>query len=256
MQDMGYREEEGSNRIHDRCADTYGFDIGASLAGRLKYELALRHIVSSDRVLDVGCANGLFMLPLASRCTEIVGIDINEKMLAIAQSEIGRLALSNAHVSKQSAMALELPDSSFDVAYCYSLLPLVPDPAQVIREIARVVRPGGIILLDVPGRYNLTRIFFTWHYRRMGHPGVKSFRLRDIIDLLAERRLQVVEDHALGFTDQWKYVPGLHWCRFLNRIFHAPGARDLDYRISNFGWLRPLANRWYIVCRCPGAVEA
>jgi ubiquinone/menaquinone biosynthesis C-methylase UbiE len=246
---MNSAEEKSSSRIYDESAETYGFDISASLASSLKYELAKRYIRPSNRVLDVGCANGLFMLPLAPFCSEIVGIDISDKMLAIAESEISRCKLSNARVCKQSATELAFSDSSFDMAYCYSLLPLVSDPVQVVREIARVVRPGGIVLLDVPGRHNLSRLFFTWQYRRMGHPGVKSFRLADTFHVLADHKLEVLESHALGFTDQWKYVPGLHRCRFLNRLFHASSARDLDYRISNVDCLRAFANRWYIVCR-------
>lgn len=246
---MEYKEDIGSNRIYDRCAGSYGFDVSSTLAARLKLELARKQIAPQMRVLDVGCANGLFMLPLAKDCASITGIDINDKMLDLARAKLGELRLSNAQVLRQSAMELEFPDSSFDTAYCYSLLPLVPDPKRVIREISRVLRPGGIGLLDVPGRYNLSRIFFTWVYRRQGHPGIKSFTRKDILATLAECGLEVLECHALGFTDQWKYIPGLHWCKFLDRVFHRPVSRDLDYRISNWKPLLSLANRWYIVCR-------
>ena len=242
-------EELASNRIHDELAASYGCDLESSLSARLKLELAKNHIGAGDRVLDVGCANGLFMLALAPHCGEIVGIDINERMLAFAQENIERLALRGARVERQSAMDIEFPDDSFDVAYLYSILPLVPNPEQVVRETIRILRPGGVALFDVPGRYNLSRLFFNQYYRRMGHPGVRSFRKHEFLALLDRLGLQVIEDHALGFTDQWKYVPGLHLCKFLNQMFHRIGERDLDYVISNWPLLKPLANRWYIACR-------
>lgn len=249
LNDMDYKEDVGSNRIHDQCARSYGYDVSSSLAARLKLELARRHISPEMDVLDVGCANGLFMLPLSKSCASITGIDINDTMLELAKAKLEEFKLCNARVLRQSAMELGFPDSSFDAAYCYSLLPLVPDPKQVISEIMRVLRPGGIALLDVPGRHNLSRFFFTWLYRRQGHPGVKSFSFRDILSTLEEFELDVLERHALGFTDQWKYVPGLHWFKFLDGVFHKPVPRDLDYRISNSRRLAPLANRWYFACR-------
>jgi len=59
----------------------------------------------------------------------------------------------------------------------------------------------------------------------------------------------VVESHALGFLDQWRYIPGLHWCKWLDRLLHASLQRDLDYRTSNLPMFFPLANRWYLACR-------
>jgi hypothetical protein len=56
------------------------------------------------------------------------------------------------------------------------------------------------------------------------------------------------ERHALGFCNQWRYIPSLHKLRRLNRLFHAPGEMGLDYRISNRLWFFPLANRWYLGC--------
>ncbi len=249
---MGYQEDIGSDRIYDNCADSYGFDVDSSLPARLKLELAVKYIKKDMRVLDVGCANGLFMMPLADKCASITGIDINSKMLGIAQEKMYEHGIKNINLVRQSAMSMGFPDDHFDVAYCYSLLPLVPDPSMVIKEITRVLKPGGLALLDVPGRYNLSRVFFSRIYRRHGHPGIKSFARMQILTLLDECDLDVLEEHALGFAAQWRYVPGLHWCKFLEKVFHKPGRRDLDYRISNVDLLRPLANRWYLVCRKGG----
>lgn len=250
------REEASSDRVYDGYAKTYGFDIRGTLAARLKYELALAHLSPHAEVLDVGCANGIHLRVLAAQCKRIVGVDINAPMLAVARDTLAGEGIRNAELMQRSAADLGFADASFDLVYSFSTLLLVPEVHQALAEISRVLRPGGAALLDITGRYNLSRIYWGWYYRRHGHFGVHSFRYRDIVQRLEALGLDVIERHALGFLDQWKYLPGLHWCRFLDRWFHGPGERDLDYRLSNLPLLCPLANRWYLVCRKRASVPA
>ncbi len=240
--------ERSSDRIYDACAASYGFATDKTLAARLKLELVSARIRPEHHVLDVGCANGLYMIPLASRCSEIVGIDINDRMLEVAREALQQAGVTNAQVHKQSATSLDFADASFDVVYSFSTLLLVPDTLGALGEIARVLKPGGWAVLDITGRYNLSRLYWSWYYRRHGHFGVNAYPYREIAGHLARLGLVIEEAHALGFTDQWRYVPGLHKLKVLDRLFHAPGERDLDYRLSNHPWLFPLANRWYLVC--------
>lgn len=237
------------NRVYDPYAARYGFDIDKTLAARLKLELLFARVRPEHRVLDVGCANGLYMLPLASRCSEIIGIDINDRMLGLAREALKRAGVANARLFKQSASSLNFAAASFDVVYAFSVLLLVPDSLGAMREIARVLKPGGWAVLDITGRYNLSRLYWGWYYRRHGHFGLNAYAYREIAGHLASLGLIIEEAHALGFTDQWRYIPGLHKLKVLDRLFHAPGERDLDYRLSNHPWLFPLANRWYLVCR-------
>lgn len=241
--------EKTSDRIHDACATQYGYDIDKTLSARLKRELALECLHPEHRVLDVGCANGLFMVALAPHCASITGIDINDRMLELAQDALQKSGADNYRLFKQSASSLDFPDASFDVVCSFSTLLLVPDTLGALRQIARVLKPGGAAVLDITGRYNLSRLYWGWYYRRKGHFGLNAYSYSEIARQLQAMGLVIEQSHGLGFTDQWRYIPGLHKLKLLDRWFHAPGHRDRDYRLSNHPWLFPLANRWYLVCR-------
>lgn len=242
-------EEATSNRIYDSRAATYGYDIQSTLSSKLKYDLVLKYMESHFKVLDVGCANGIHMQALASSCATIVGIDINDKMLAMAQEKFREKGIVNTMLYKQSATSLEFDNECFDLVYSFSTLLLVPDTRRAIGEIVRVLKIGGLAVLDVTGRYNLSQVYWSWFYRRHGHFGVNAFSFKELTVLIRQLGLELLEQHALGFADQWKYIPGIHKLKFLEKIFHGQGIKDLDYRISNSQITFPLANRWYIVCR-------
>jgi ubiquinone/menaquinone biosynthesis C-methylase UbiE len=242
-------EERTSDNVYDQCADTYGYAIEESFAARFKYDLVRKYVDDSDSVLDIGCGNGIHMQVLAQHCRCIQGIDINDKMLALATRKLAEKGLTNARVSKQSASGLEFPDANFDLVYSFSTLLLVPDVNAALQELARVLRAGGIAILDITGKYNLSQVYWTRFYRRNGHFGLHAFSHRAILEQLAKLDFQIEEEHALGFTDQWKYLPGSRVLGFAERFFHASVDDDRDYRVSNLPLLFPLANRWYMVCR-------
>ncbi|MCP4537452.1 MAG: methyltransferase domain-containing protein [Chloroflexi bacterium] len=93
-------------------------------------------------ILEVGCGTGVIVGELAHLTSaRIIGLDLNKRALAFARQrgdDVGYIA-GNAHI-------LPFPDNSFDVVVCHYLLLWLTDPAQGMREMARVVRPTGHIL--------------------------------------------------------------------------------------------------------------
>jgi hypothetical protein len=87
------------------------------------------------------------------------------------------------------------------------------------------------------------------YFRRHGHFGQHSFSYGAVVAQLRSLGFEVVESHASGFLDQWRYIPGLHWCKWLDGVLHASLQNDIDYDVSNMRPFFPLANRWYLVCR-------
>jgi len=250
-------DQATSDRIYDGLAKVYGFDIESTLAARLKYDLVRRNCTKDARLLDVGCSNGLFMRALAAQCRHIDGIDINDLMLEQARLKFTEDGVTNAAVYKQSATALEFEDNVFDVTFSFSLLLLVPRPLDAIDQMIRVTKPGGVLILDITGRYNLSQLYWGHFYKRNGHGGVVSYSYRQIAGALEARGLTIIERHGLGLTDQWKYIPVLRWLQRLEGYFHngqgdSGAGTDLDYRLSNHSALIGLANRWYLVCRKAG----
>ena len=242
-------EEATSNNVYDKCAESYGYDIDSALSSRLKWQLLRKYIDYNYTVLDAGCGNGIHIQAVAHYCTHIIGIDINDKMLFLAQEKLREKGIKNAELFKQSCSSLQFEDNSFDLVYSYSTLLLIPDFFLAIRQLLRVLKPGGIAILDITGRYNLSQIYWSKYYRSHGHFGINSFSHKAIAELLLQLNSEVIEEHALGFTDQWKYLPLLSRATILDRLFHKGNSLDLDYLISNIRFLFPLANRWYIVSR-------
>jgi len=242
-------EELTSNNVYDRCAATYGYEIDRIFSSRFKYNLVRKFVNRSDVILDVGCGNGIHMQVLAQHCRAVKGIDINEKMLALAKQKLDEKQLANTEVDLQSASELKFSDDAFDLVYSFSTLLLVPDIFGAIGELARVLREGGIAILDITGKYNLSQLHWRRFYRKQGHFGLHAFSHGTMVNVLASFGLRIEEQHALGFTDQWKYLPGGRLLGFAERLFHGNEDDDLDYRISNWPLFFPLANRWYVVCR-------
>jgi len=99
---------------------------------------------SGLRWLDVGCGNGAFTEVIVERCApaSVHGIDPSEAQLAFART---RPALRAAEFREGDAMAQPFPDDTFDAAVMPLVIFFVPDPAKGVSEMARVVRPGGIV---------------------------------------------------------------------------------------------------------------
>ena len=96
------------------------------------------------RWLDVGCGNGAFTRMLAERCqpASLDGIDPSERMLEFARTVD---VLQKARLQQGSAMQLPYAANSFDAAVMPLVIFFVPDPAVGVKEMARVVAPGGMV---------------------------------------------------------------------------------------------------------------
>src|SRR6516165_7411860 len=94
--------------------------------------------------IDVGCGNGAFTQLLVERCApvDVQGIDPSEGQLAFARQ---RPAARIARFSRGDAMALPFLADTFDAATMASVIFFVPEPIKGVVEMARVVRPGGIV---------------------------------------------------------------------------------------------------------------
>ena len=102
---------------------------------------------TGGRVLEVGVGTGL-ALPFYAPEVEVTGIDFSEEMLARARAKVDEEKLTHVRDLRQmDARHLDFPDASFDIVVAMHLISVVPDPEQVMAEMARVCKPGGQILL-------------------------------------------------------------------------------------------------------------
>lgn len=120
------------------------------LAGRLAaLTTAVRaHAQAGGRVLDLGCATGELSRALAATGFKVTGCDISPQMLRLAARDRGGCA---GWVRLEPDWGrLPFGSAAFDVLVAASVLEYVGEPAAVLRECARVVRPGGVVLYTVP----------------------------------------------------------------------------------------------------------
>lgn len=114
--------------------------------------VAARVRLGGARVADVGCGGGLLCESLALRGARVTGIDLSPAMISMAQLHAIDMKLPIDY-RKQSAAALaaEAP-AAFDAVCCMELAEHVPDPAVLVAELARLLRPGGSLFISTINR--------------------------------------------------------------------------------------------------------
>ena len=97
---------------------------------------------AGDRVLDVACGTGNAALRAAAQGADVVGVDVSERLVGVARQRADEAGLS-AEFLVGDALALPVADASFDIVLSVFGVIFAPDPAQAIREVARVLRADG-----------------------------------------------------------------------------------------------------------------
>ena len=135
MAEQQFRFDDGA--AYERMMGTWSRFAGEIFLDWLQPKPGLRWV-------DIGCGNGAFSELIVDRCepVQVEGIDPSEGQLAFART---RAAARLTHFQQGDAMALPFPDNSFDAATMALVIFFVPEPAKGVAEMARVVRPGGIM---------------------------------------------------------------------------------------------------------------
>jgi len=119
-------------------------------AGELSF--LLPHLRAGLQVVDCGCGPGSITVGLAELVApgQVVGIDIEPRQLDAARGLARERGVKNIRFDQASVYELPFPDGSFDVAVAHFVLEHVSDPVRGLREIRRVLRPGGIAAIKDP----------------------------------------------------------------------------------------------------------
>jgi phosphatidylethanolamine/phosphatidyl-N-methylethanolamine N-methyltransferase len=132
--------------VYEKLANVYDVVFGPTLhPGRLE-AISKMNIRPRDSVLEVGVGTGI-NLSLYPSTSAITGIDLSTPMLVKARERIIKKGLRNCRVAEMDAASMSFPDESFDIVYAPYLISVVPDPVQVAREMRRVCRRGGRIVI-------------------------------------------------------------------------------------------------------------
>ena len=198
-------ENDFVTKVYENIAWMYDYTFGPTLhAGRIQ-AIQRMGIKAGDRILEVGVGTGINCSLYPSDCT-VTGIDLSESMLEKAHERVQRKGLSNIRLLAMDAADLKFPDNSFDIVYAPYVISVVPDPVAVVREMRRVCRPGGrLVILN---HFRGTNRVGAWLDRVISpltvHIGFKSDL--DLPAFLAQAELKPVSIEKVNVPRIWSLI--------------------------------------------------
>ncbi len=151
-------------------------EIRALYVAEEKVEQVLLELLSGPRVrdlLDVGTGTGRILELLAPRAERAIGLDLSREMLAVARAKLDKAGLRNCELRQGDMYHLPLPPRSVDAVTFHQVLHFGETPADAIAEAARVLRPGGRLLVADFAAHALESLRDTHAHRWLGFDDAK-----------------------------------------------------------------------------------
>jgi ubiquinone/menaquinone biosynthesis C-methylase UbiE len=159
---FGQAKPEEIQQIQQRVVKMYSKhpwpstrETDEEMGWRLKMLGVKKEDFQGKTVLELGCGTGEYSLWYASQgAKEVIGVDLSDGSLAIANQKKEAAGLTNVKFVKQNILELDLPDNYFDYAYSVGVLHHTGDPYKGFQHLCRVTKPGGIIVVSLYNTYS------------------------------------------------------------------------------------------------------
>ena len=192
--------------------------------------------LAQQDILEIGCGGGLICEDLARRGATIIGIDPSQGALEVARQHAQERGLGHAiYYQEGVAEALPYADGSFSAIVCLDVLEHVQDLAATIKEVARVLAPGGVFVFDTINRTLLARVALIWygeHFPSGGltpglhnyHSFIKPGELRALVTTSGLQAREMTGFMPRGFSNgHMKMGPG--WFMGVSYVGYATKQR-------------------------------
>lgn len=209
-------EQQQKNLIRARFTRTAEVFGDYAVSYRVRFAESLMRLVRAgkgDLVIDLACGPGTLALRFASQVRRVYGLDLTPAMLSRARQSAANEGLVNLDFAIGDAQNLPFTDDSLDIAVTSYSLHHMPDPARVVREMARVVKPGGRVgIIDISASEDPTAAALSNRIEKTRDPShTRTLAKSELAQLLSDAGLRVLGsevEEALRSFDHWLHVAG------------------------------------------------
>lgn len=174
-----------------------------------RVEAAILDLVGDLRIetlLDVGTGTGRMLELIAPKAGRAVGIDVSPAMLAVARANLERVGLRHVQLRQGDIFALTPGETAFSLIVIHQVLHFLDDPARAVREAARLLAPGGRLLVVDLAPHGDERLRSGFNHRRLG------FAAEEMTGLMRDAGLGGVRIRALNpLPGEGDVLPVMLW---------------------------------------------
>ncbi len=139
-------ELDSIKKIYAGYSNVYDILFKRIFYPRILHAITYMDIKPGERILDVGVGTGLSLSVFPKHC-KVVGIDLSREMLMKAKRKVEENGLKHIRIINMDAMNIGFRDDSFDKVFISHVVSVVPDPYQVMKEVRRVCKRGGQVVI-------------------------------------------------------------------------------------------------------------
>lgn len=223
-----------------------------------KWEIMMRPVIDASlkiissrmkgpggRLLDIGCGFGFFLNAMKQRGWDVAGIEISKSGRRYARDRY------QVDIYSRPLEALALPEASFDVITLFYVIEHVADPPAVLREVRRILKPGGLVLIRWPHTTPIIKLLgpLSKHLDLYHTPyHLYDFSRQTMEKLLSESGFDRVESMVGGYT----LSPG-RLNRWPSILFGNLG--EMLFRLSDGRWLLPGISKTTVAVKPSGPLS-